>query len=451
MTRLLPLILLAGSGALAATLAASPDGRATVLPVGLSPTCRISLDSGPAWTVRSVSASGAPGPKLGPARAVCLNSSVPAPCPAGALVFGFPASAGQAWTADRSAIGSAPWIWSPSASPAAAGDLQRFVFERSFELRAEAVGTLLVAVDDFAEVRVNGKRLGAIASVEQVAIASRAQGPLSRFDLSPYLVRGPNTISILAQNGPGTFAGCPGACSYQQNPAGLVVGGDIDACPAATARAEASAAPRVSPAAVASCTSAAQGFAAAARSGRAEGQGWSFGWAPELAGTFTPFRRLRHELAGVADTRGLAFLTPLDVMHPVAFLNPTNDVRYPGGTFTLQPGQLAVHPGPQGELAIARWRARAAGRAQVSVELFGLSGRGHTPATTTDVHVRRAGFDLAAGDLNQNGSGNAFAWADTLDVGPDDPIDIAVGWGNGAYEHDSTALDATVCFTSEAP
>jgi len=384
---------------------------------------------------------------------VCLDSSVPARCPARALLFGFLASPGQAWTADRQAIGSPPWVWSPSASPSAPADLQRFMFERSFDLRADAVGTLFVAVDDFAEVRVNGKRLGAIGSVEQVSIAAGAQAQLSRFDLSPYLVPGANTITILAQNGPSTFAGgCPTPCTYHQNPAGLVMGGEVDSCPGATARAEAVTPPAAAaPAATAICTSAAQSFPASARNSEGEESWWSFGWSPDPAAPFTRFERSRHELEGVADSRGLVFLTPREATHPVAFLNPTNDVRYPGGTFTLQPGQLALHPGPLGELAIARWRARAAGRAEVSVELFGLSGRGHAPATTTDVHVRRSGIDLAAGHLNARGSRNAFAWAGPVDVLGGDTLDIAVGWGDGVYFHDSTAVDATVCFTPEAP
>src|SRR5262249_34330296 len=87
-------------------------------------------------------------------------------------------------------------------------------------------GTISVAVDDFAEVFVNGTSIGTTGSVADISLASQAQSALKTFDLAPFLVPDLNTILVVAQNGPDSFAGIPNA-NYSENPAGVVFGGSL--------------------------------------------------------------------------------------------------------------------------------------------------------------------------------------------------------------------------------
>jgi hypothetical protein len=335
--------------------------------------------------------------------------------------------------------------------------MKRLVFVKTLDLPGKASGYLKIAVDDYAEVRVNGTRIGSTGSVEDIHVAWAAQSSLATFDLTPYLVPGKNTIAITAQNGPASYADCGGECTYATNPAGIVFGGDITVCakPGGDCAPSSSAAPgdgggsRGEPA----CTSAASAFIHGP--GRSPALGaWSFGWSAHLGTPFTTYTMSRNVLPGLADSQGLTWLTPNQATHPGAFFNPTNAVRYPGGTFSIEPGQLALHPGPKGEVSIARWSATETGRVTVEAEFFGLSGGAARLAaakpTTTDVHLLHGADELAKGSLNLEGAGNTARFRATVEVAPGDVIDFAVGQGNGAYEYDSTALDAVIC-TTPAP
>jgi hypothetical protein len=181
----------------------------------------ITFVSDTSWTVLDASAV-----PLGSAQFVCLNAIVPASCPPGAtLLVGGPASG---WSADLSGIPGAAWIWAPGitgATPSAS--LAQFSFFHQFDLHGLPVsGTISVAVDDFAEVFLNGTSIGTTGSVTDISLASQAQSGLSTFDLTPFLVPGQNTILVVAQNGPDFFAGIPNS-NYSENPAGVVFGGSL--------------------------------------------------------------------------------------------------------------------------------------------------------------------------------------------------------------------------------
>lgn len=159
---------------------------------------------------------------LGSAQNVCVNASVPSNCPPGATLYGF---AGGGWMADLSDIPSATWIWAPGitgeTSPAFPAE---FFFSKTFNLPGTPIaGTLSVAVDDFAEVFVNGLSAGTTGSVTDISLASAAQSSLIPFDVTPLLVTGANIIIVRAANGP---FGC-GAGPYICNPAGVVFGGSL--------------------------------------------------------------------------------------------------------------------------------------------------------------------------------------------------------------------------------
>jgi len=111
--------------------------------------------------------------------------------------------------------------------PSAPADLKRFFFSRQVVVGRQPRGQISVAADDAAEIRINGKVLGSIGSVTDMSEASIASSRLTSFDLTPLLVAGSNTITIAAQNGPSTYAGCPSSCAYSGNPAGVVFGGQI--------------------------------------------------------------------------------------------------------------------------------------------------------------------------------------------------------------------------------
>ena len=83
------------------------------------------------------------------------------------------------------------------------------------------------AADDFVEVRVNGTTVGTNGSTTDVTLAGQAQATPATFDLSPFLRAGDNTITVVGQNGPSSFAGCAGPCTYAQNPAAVLFGGTL--------------------------------------------------------------------------------------------------------------------------------------------------------------------------------------------------------------------------------
>jgi hypothetical protein len=86
------------------------------------------------------------------------------------------------------------------------------VFVRTFVLAGQPTsGWIDIAVDDSAEIRVNGQVVG--------SIGRGSYGSLTRFDLLAFLGPGRNTIAVKATNGPWC-----GTCPFSQNPAGIVFG-----------------------------------------------------------------------------------------------------------------------------------------------------------------------------------------------------------------------------------
>ena len=164
---------------------------------------------------------------FGKAQSVCLTQQAPVSCPEGATLYGY---AGAGWFANLTSIPSAQWIWAPGViSTTSPADSQEYYFFKVIHVpEPPTQGSLSIAADDFAEVRVNGAVAGTVGSTTDYNIALQAQGALATFDITKYLVSGDNLISIRVTNGPREFAnGCTNSCSYAQNPAGLVFGGFI--------------------------------------------------------------------------------------------------------------------------------------------------------------------------------------------------------------------------------
>lgn len=185
----------------------------------------VSFVSEPGWPVYVEDPANPGSQLLGASQAVCLNAGSPTNCPADALLLGFPASG---WTTNISSIAGSLWISGPGISPSSPADLERFAFSRTFVLGPRPRGTISVAADDFAEVRVNGTSVGSIGSITSVSEAAAAQTSLTTFDLTPYLRTGANTITVIAQNGPASFGlQCNGSCTYSKNPSGVVFAGTV--------------------------------------------------------------------------------------------------------------------------------------------------------------------------------------------------------------------------------
>jgi hypothetical protein len=133
--------------------------------------------------------------------------------------------------ANLSAIPGASWMWFPGVDVSSLSDLRGAYFSKQFNLQGVPIaGQILVAVDDFAEVAVNGVVAGSTGSITDHSAAVGAQSALAAINLTPYLVGGLNTLTVKAQNGPYWFSGfgC-NPCNYAPNgnPAGVVFGGTL--------------------------------------------------------------------------------------------------------------------------------------------------------------------------------------------------------------------------------
>lgn len=149
----------------------------------------------------------------------------PPNCPSDAVIYN---NTFTPWLGgDR--ISGAFWIWRGDVSPSQLGDLQAAVFEASFDVGANPSGSIEIAVDDLAQVFVNGALAGSTGSTTVYSAASTAQNIAVTMDLTPLLHEGVNVIAIAAQNGPSSFGmDCaPQGCTYSENPAGVVFAGTL--------------------------------------------------------------------------------------------------------------------------------------------------------------------------------------------------------------------------------
>lgn len=159
---------------------------------------------------------------LGYAQLVKLQTNSPPWASPQALVYGHWAGG---WPADLSLIPNAHWIWAPGVTgQTPTSVLHTVFFTKTFDLIDYPLeAEIYIAADDFAQVIVNNQNVGIIGSIADVTKAGQAQSSLTKFDISQFLLKGTNTITIRAQNG---FVQTWGG-SYSRNPAGVVFGGSI--------------------------------------------------------------------------------------------------------------------------------------------------------------------------------------------------------------------------------
>lgn len=155
---------------------------------------------------------------------------------------------------------------------------------------------------------------------------------------------------------------------------------------------------------------------------------WSYGQEPTLGGSLSLYT-VHNNSSGVDYWGTGSFLTPPEVFH-----NGTSSVVHVS-TITLQPGQLAFHPGPQDQYSVIRFTSPVAGAFDLSSSFIGVD------STTTDVHILHNGASLFSGSVNGYGNGPSFSSTLTLAAG--DTVDFEVGYGSdGNYSNDSTGIAA---------
>lgn len=149
----------------------------------------------------------------------------------------------------------------------------------------------------------------------------------------------------------------------------------------------------------------------------------------------------RWDLAGVSHDEVFA---KLDIWHsetgrePWATLNPSDQPFDTPFNFTWPPQQVALHPGPRGQYSVVRWTTPAPDRYTIAAKFTGLFH------ATTDVHLLHNGRSLFTTHLNMGNTPNSATHTCELTLAEGDTLDFVVGWGNGSYGSDSTALTATI-------
>ena len=146
----------------------------------------------------------------------------------------------------------------------------------------------------------------------------------------------------------------------------------------------------------------------------------------------------RFDNAGGANAQAGLELWRRDGPDPNVSHNATNRPIAALG-ITWAPGQLALHPGPRGEFSAVRWTCVEAGDHEISAAFASIAGE-----ATTDVHVLHNGRSLDSGFINLDGNPGSNAFTAQLLLAPGDRVDFAVGFGNGDYGGDTTALAATI-------
>ncbi len=106
---------------------------------------------------------------------------------------------------------------------------------------------------------------------------------------------------------------------------------------------------------------------------------------------------------------------------------------------TWAPGQMAFHPGRNGEYAVVRWTAPADEKIDFTAAFKTIAEK-----ATTDVHVLHDGRVLYDGTINVRDGGPEARYQGSLGVKRGDVIDCACGYGNGNYGADTTALAVTI-------
>ncbi len=170
---------------------------------------------------------------------------------------------------------------------------------------------------------------------------------------------------------------------------------------------------------------------------------WSYGHSVTLGDALIPFSECGN-WGGLDFWRSNIWLSV-----PAVFYNPsTQAVINPTATFVLNPGQLALHPGPNGEFAVIRFTVPSDDSYQITADFTGADILG----TTTDVHLLLNGSPQRGGLVDGYGPGSGPSINTNLALRAGDHLDFAVGRGaNNEFSYDSTAVAIQICASSNQP
>ncbi len=167
---------------------------------------------------------------------------------------------------------------------------------------------------------------------------------------------------------------------------------------------------------------------------------WSYGYSLTL-GSPMMLHSDRLNVSGVDVWRtDIAWGDPL-VMH-----NGTSNTVDLFTAVRMAPGELGMHPGPNGEIAVLRFSPPEPGQYEVQGSFFGLD----TWGTSTDVHILANGLSIFDGTVTGFGPGTGPSFSTTAALGPGSYLDFAVGYGpNNTFWDDSTGLSAQITMVPE--
>ena len=166
---------------------------------------------------------------------------------------------------------------------------------------------------------------------------------------------------------------------------------------------------------------------------------WSYGYSTTLGGTFNLYTSHGNFLNPDGTPTGLdSWNQNIGLGNPAVIHNGTNAPLYVAGSALYLPGQLAFHPGPDGENSIIRFTAPTTATYALASSFVGLDDTG----TTSDVHVFLNEVPLFNGLINGYGAMDTFSTSLNLKAG--DQVDFIVGYGtNHTYFADTTGISAT--------
>jgi hypothetical protein len=120
---------------------------------------------------------------------------------------------------------------------------------------------------------------------------------------------------------------------------------------------------------------------------------------------------------------------------PTAGKNEGNTAWVIAGTTTYEPGDFALHPGPNGERAVARWTCPTTGNYHIYA-----SFTAGDPSNTSDASIKKGSTTLlAVGAIPQT-------YDNTIALTAGDTIDFSAGWGsNNDYLYDTTITSINIC------
>ena len=140
---------------------------------------------------------------------------------------------------------------------------------------------------------------------------------------------------------------------------------------------------------------------------------WTYGYSTTLGGTFILDANTGTTISGNPNfsywDANIVFTGT-----PGVYKN-TSATNQQAGGLNLEPGQLALHPGPHGEVSIVRWTSPDAGNLSLNA-IF--TGRDNINGTTTDVHVFLNGSSLFDSLVNGFGLGSGASFATSVAVLP---------------------------------